>query len=121
MTYLPEYVLQYVLKNAQSLNELIIAVRSTTINDRYICEDLLDLVKKFGNKVFFAQKIRQQILSAVLSQVKITVGISTGTYYMIPSLIICNDPRYPSCEQLTYFYQRVSLVRGSNKTYAFHY
>ena len=45
VTYLPEYVLQYVLKNAQSLVELIIAVRSATINDRYICEDLLDLVR----------------------------------------------------------------------------
>ena len=26
-----------------------------------------------------------------------------GTYYMIPSRIICNDPQYPSCEQLTCF------------------
>ena len=41
-TTLPEYVIPYVLRNAKGLTELVIAVRSVTIDDRYVQRLILD-------------------------------------------------------------------------------
>ena len=45
---------------------------------------------------------RGDIFSTTLASTS-TSYFNTGTYYMIPSQIIRNDPRYPWCEQLTCF------------------
>ena len=42
LTFVPTYVLSYILRNAVDLTELIIALRSYVINDDYICGLLID-------------------------------------------------------------------------------
>ena len=42
LTFVPEYVLSYILKNACDLTQLKIALRSYVINDNYICGLLID-------------------------------------------------------------------------------
>ena len=51
LSFVPEYVFHYILKNAKGLKELIIALRSNTITDQYIC----GLLKQ--NKLNQLQKI----------------------------------------------------------------
>ena len=41
LTFVPPYVLHYILKNAQKLQQLIIALRSYFINDDYLCDLLM--------------------------------------------------------------------------------
>ncbi len=42
LTFVPHYVLSYVLKNAQDLKELTVALRCNVITDDYICGLLID-------------------------------------------------------------------------------